>query len=248
MAILKTEAIVLRTFDFRNTSLIAHLFSKEYGKLHGLLKGIREEPRKFGSTLEPFSSCEIVYYQKRNSELHLISQCDLKDNFDNIRKNLKGIAFASYIIDIIERLMHLEDKNEEAYKLAFSALRQMNLGYDAEKILRIFIIKFLKLIGFRPRLDGCIICDKNINESGYFNVKRGGLLCSKCYSSDTNSISILKGTIVSILHIERSHWEDALRLELNQGIKNELTDILHNFMEFHLQIKPKSKEFLTVLT
>lgn len=248
MAILKTEAIVLRTFDFRNTSLIAHLFSKEYGKIHGLLKGIRKEPKKFGSTLEPFSANEIVYYQKRNSELHIVSQCDLKDNFDNIRRDLKSIAFASYITELIERLTHLEDKNEAVYQLASLALKQMNLGFDAEKILRIFIIKFLKLIGFRPRLDGCIVCDKNICESGYFNVKRGGLLCLNCYNSDTDSIAVLKGTIVSILHIERNNWQDALRLELDPGIKNELTDILNNFMEFHLQIKPKSKDFLKVLT
>ena len=63
MAIIKTEAIVLKTFDFRETSLIAHFFTKDHGRVNGILKGIRKDPRKFASTLEPFSSNEIVFYQ-----------------------------------------------------------------------------------------------------------------------------------------------------------------------------------------
>ena len=248
MAILRTEAIVLRTFDFRETSLIANFFTREYGRIDGLLKGIRREPKKFASTLEPFSSNEIIFYQKRSSQLHLISQCDLKDNFNNLRKDLKSIAHGCYLTDLIQQLMPQEEKNEEVYMLTLLALKQIDRGEDAEKALRVFIIKFLKLIGFRPRLDGCVACDKNILQEAYFNVKRGGLLCANCNGRDNHSTSVLKGTVASILHIEQSNWQDALRLGLNAKVKEELHSILHNFMEFHLQIRPKSKELLEVLS
>ena len=247
MAILKAEAIVLKTFDFRETSLIVNFFTKEYGRLDGILKGIRKDPRKFSSTLEPFSLNEIVFYQSRHSSLHLVSQCDIKDNFNTARSNLKAIAFASYLVDLLRHFMPAEEKNKEVYELAGFALERMDMGADVEKVLRIFIIKFLKLIGFRPRLDGCIVCDKNILGGIYFNVKRGGLICPKCRLNDGYSTEVFGGTVASILHIEQNNWQDALRLGLSGNIKEELNRILQSFMEFHLQVKPKSQEFLEIL-
>lgn len=253
MAILKTEAVVLKTFDFRETSLIAHFFTRDYGRLDGILKGIRNDSRKFASTLEPFSLNDIIFYQARSSGLHLISQCDLKDDFTVIRNNLKSIAYASYIMDLIGHLMQPDDKNIPCYELTLSALKQMSSGFDAEKVLSIFLIKFLKSIGFRPRLDGCIACDRDISATAYFNVKRGGLICAQCTPrgagspADSSSTDVLRGTIASILHIEQGNWEDALRLGLSAKIKDELKNILHNFMEFHLQLRPKSEKLLGIL-
>lgn len=247
MAILKTEAIVLKTFDFRETSMIAHFFTRNYGRLDGILKGIRSDSRKFASNLEPFSLNEIIFYQARSSGLHLISQCDLKDDFTVIRNNLKSIAYASYIMDLIGHLMQPDDKNIDGYELTLSALKQMCSGFDAEKVLYIFLIKFLKSIGFRPRLDGCIACDRDILAAAFFNVKRGGLICAQCGTADSYTSDVLGGTIASILHIEQGNWEDALRLGLSAKIKDELKNILHNFMEFHLQLRPKSEKLLGIL-
>lgn len=248
MAILKTEAIVLRTYDFRETSIIAHFFTKNYGRLSGILKGIRKDARKFASTLEPFSLNEIIFYTSRSSELHLVSQCDLRDNFANIRTQVASVGFASCIVELIQRLTALEEKNEEAYQLAARALSQIDSGGDCEKVLRIFIIKFLKLIGFRPRLDGCVRCNKNIIENASFSAKYGGLLCAGCAGVDSYSSDVRKGTIASLLYMEQNSYEDALRLELSAQIKSQMESVLSSFMEFHLQIKSKSRELLEVLS
>ena len=39
--ILKAEGIVLKTFNFRETSCIVTFFTKEHGKIKGVLKGIQ---------------------------------------------------------------------------------------------------------------------------------------------------------------------------------------------------------------
>ena len=247
MAIIKTEAIVLKTFDFRETSLIAHFFTKDHGRVNGILKGIRKDPRKFASTLEPFSSNEIVFYQSRNSGLHLVSQCDLKDNFSPLRNNLESLVCAYYLVDLMMQFMPEEEKNTAVYELALSALRRMQSHKEPQKISRVFLIKFLKLIGFRPRLEACVICNKDVFGDAYFNAKRGGLLCPKCGLSDNYSAAVLKGTVASILHMEENDWDNSLRLGLSGKIKEEFNTILQNFMEFHLQIRPRSKEVLEAL-
>ncbi len=246
MAITKTEAIVLKTFDFRETSRIAHFFSVDYGRINGILKGIRKDPRKFASTLEPFSCNEIIFYPSRSSSLHLVSHCDLKHNFSRIRQDLKAFAYASYLTELLAKLLPLEEKNPEVYNLAFSSLEEINVGQDSEKVLRVFLIRLLKLIGFRPRVDECVSCGKDAQGEVYFNYRRGGLLCRTCNKNDIYSSGILGGTIASMLHLEAASWQEALRLGLNQKVKEELNQLLRSFMEFHLQLKPVSGELLEV--
>jgi len=58
----KTDAYVLKSFDYRETSKIVTFLTKEYGKLRGVLKGIRKDFKKFGSNVDKFSLNEIIYY------------------------------------------------------------------------------------------------------------------------------------------------------------------------------------------
>ena len=123
MSIHKTEAIVLNRRDFRETSIIVNFYTRDFGKLSGILKGIKEEPTKFASTLEPFSFNDIIFYKKRNSSLHLVSQCDIKNNFDIMRRNISRIGLASVMMELIGAIMPLEDKNEEVFDLVLTSLK-----------------------------------------------------------------------------------------------------------------------------
>ncbi|MDP3143005.1 MAG: DNA repair protein RecO [Candidatus Omnitrophota bacterium] len=242
----KTEAVILRTFDFRETSKIVTFFSQEFGKLRGLLKGIRKDPRKFASHLNLGSLNEVVFYQKRTSDLHLVSQCDLKEDFPVIRKDLKKSLALSYILELVDALMPPEDKNEKVYALLLRCLKSLDLATDTGKVIQMFQIKMLSLSGFKPHFDSCLICDKKILSSAYFSHRLGGLLCLNCRVRDLASAQVLKGTIASIRHIEGGSWERASRLGLNSSVKLELNKLLHDFLVFHLEKHLKSPQFLQI--
>src|SRR3989344_8836765 len=103
--ILQTEAIVLKTMDLRETSRIARFFSKDYGKVSGVLKGIRKDHRKFGSSVDKFSVNDIVYYHHANSDLHLVGQCDLKSFFFPIRQDIRRAMAANYMTELVSIIM-----------------------------------------------------------------------------------------------------------------------------------------------
>ncbi|MBP6673311.1 MAG: recombination protein O N-terminal domain-containing protein, partial [Bacteroidetes bacterium] len=51
--IVETEAVVLHTMDFRDTSKIVTLYSRKFGKIKVIAKGTRnQKTNKFGSSLE----------------------------------------------------------------------------------------------------------------------------------------------------------------------------------------------------
>lgn len=247
MPIARANAIVLKTWDFRETSLIANFYTKEFGKLRGLLKGIRKEPKKFASTLEAFSCNEIIFYQNRNNDLHLVSQCDLINSFNSIRNNLTKFAMANYAVELIDSIVAPEDKNEDLFLLLVKFLEEIsNNSREIDKLLHIFQIKVLDLSGFKPNIESCISCKKHISDGTKFSYREGGLLCSDCCTKDRSAKSILKGTIASLTYIGENDWENLKRFKLNADIQKEIKDILENFISFHLETKLKSSDFLEI--
>jgi DNA repair protein RecO (recombination protein O) len=234
MPILKTDAIVLSTQNFRQTSLMVNFYTRDFGKFTGLLKGIRQEPSKFNSSVDVPSLNEIIFYKKVKSSLHLVSQCDLKRDFRLIRNDLERIKKAFSLVKLINILTAQEDKNENIFNLAVACLEQLESNFDLGKILIIFKIKVLDFCGFKPHLDSCVSCNNKIIAQARFSLKFGGLLCDRCLSRDIKSRVVFRGTVASILYIEKNSFENVLRLGMNQAIKRELNQVLDAFLEFHL--------------
>ena len=247
MSIHKTEAIVLRKRDFRETSIIGEFFTRDFGKVSGVLKGIRTDPKKFASTVEPFAHTEIVFYKHRNSSLHLVSQCDTKENFNNIRMSVFKVGGASLMVELINTLMQDEDKNEQIFDLTLTCLKELETTNNPEKVLTIFKIKVLALSGFKPNFDSCVSCDSKIFAQTKFSLNLGGLLCTSCSKKDLKSRTIFRGTVASISHIQRSDFRMNLNLGMNPEIKKELESILNSFLNFHLEKQLKSQRVLNDL-
>ncbi len=243
--IAKTEGIVLKSFDFRETSRIATFFTRDFGKVKGVLKGIRKDPRKFGSSVDRFSLNDIVYYQYRNSDIHLISHCDMKDYYTGLRQDLKRMTAASYASELIDTVMAVEQQNVEIYQLMQDFLADLEATEDISKLVHMFQIKILSLSGFKPHLDSCVRCVEKISGATRFNMRLGGLVCARCQEIAGEAVAISKGAVASILHVQQEPWDLAMRLGISDSIKKELKYVLNHFLVFHLEKHLRSTRFLT---
>ena len=77
-----------------------------------------------------------------------------------------------------------------------------------------------------------------------FSLALGGLLCPRCMPKDPASRSIFRGTIATVLHIEKNSFNSSLSLGMNPLIKKELELILNAFLNFHLGRELKSQKLL----
>lgn len=247
MSIDKASGLVLNKRDLRETSLIVDFYTQEFGKISGILKGIRTDPKKFASNLEPFSLNEIIFYRKTHSHLHLVSQADKIANFTGIRQNIERTTTAGFMMELVNSVMQAEDKNEDVFNLALASLKELETNYNPEKIATIFKIKMLNLSGFKPHFDSCVSCLDRIMGQSKFSLSLGGLLCPRCMPKDPAARSIFRGTIATVLHIERNTFEASLSLGMNPQIRKELDLILNSFLNFHLGGELKSQKLLNKL-
>jgi len=245
--ICRDQAIVLKTQDFRETSKIAVFYSRKFGRMSGLFKGIRTDPRKFASKLPFLSVNEIIFYRKRFSDMHLVSQCDLKKDFDYLRSDMLKFGIASFCAELVYSVMPPEDSHPEIYELLLNLLDSLDKTNPSRKLLYNFSLKVLSLSGFKPHLESCVMCSSLIKGQAYFSNRLGGLLCPRCRYKDSESDDILTGTIATILFLQKSGWQQSLRLNISSPIERQLSEILFSFLNFHLERKFKSLKMLNEL-
>lgn len=232
MAIVRSDSVVIRRRDLRETSLLVTFFTLAFGKVTGELKGIRKEPKKFSSSVQLFSRNEIIFYQRRHSGIHLVSQCDSVNDFPGIRSSARAIAAASMMCELLDVVCGQEDDNEGLFRLLTDTLGQLDAGAPPLKVTTIFKIKALALSGFKPHFDSCLDCGGS--DGRRFSPKRGGLLCARCGAKEPASRPLLAGTLNSILYIEKSPLAGTLRLSLAETVRAELDAVLNSFLDFHI--------------
>ncbi len=121
MAPLKTEAIVLKSSNFRETSVILSVYTEHIGRIKGLLKGVRTEKSRIPPlTFTPGAHIFAIFYIKRFSELNLISSPSLLQFYETNGKSRylsslvapAGGFVSTSILILIFRIVLLRSRKE----------------------------------------------------------------------------------------------------------------------------------------
>src|SRR3989338_10726889 len=105
MGIHTADAIVLRRYPYRETSVLVTCLTDRFGKIKGLVKGLRVPVSSHRSAMEPLTLNRLVFYDTRSSSLHLISQCDLLEAFPSIQRELEGARAAASCIEGVDAVL-----------------------------------------------------------------------------------------------------------------------------------------------
>lgn len=182
MAIVQTEALVLRSYRLGETSLIVSLFTREFGLLRCVAKGARGPKSRFGASLEPGVRMNAVVYRKLTRDLQLLSKTDIVEALSALWEDPDRFAAATQVLEFLERAAYGESGDPELLDLASGTLRAMSTTPVAclELIVRGFEIQACERLGYAPELTACLECRKPLDQGGLFHPVRGGLLCEPC--------------------------------------------------------------------
>ncbi len=182
MAIVQTEALVVRSYRLGETSLIVSLFTREFGLLRCVAKGARGPKSRFGASLEPGVRVNAVVYRKLTRDLQLLSKTDIVEALPALWENPDRFGAATQVLEFLERAAYGESGDPELMDLATATLRAMSTAPPAclELIVRGFEIQACERLGYAPQLTACLECRKPLDQGGLFHPVRGGLLCESC--------------------------------------------------------------------
>lgn len=124
--IITSEAVVLNSKKYGETSKIVSLFTKEQGKLSFIAKGARSKNNKFGSLLEPLNCISAAYYFKPGRDLQIISSVDLLFPVRKIQNNIENLAYALSVLEAVTQSLPPLEQNVDIYMLLYEIISIYN--------------------------------------------------------------------------------------------------------------------------
>jgi DNA repair protein RecO (recombination protein O) len=235
MAIVRLEAIVLRTYPLRDTSRIVVLYSRERGLIRAVAKGARQPKSRFAGALEPLGRVQAVLYVKEGRDLELLSAAELLEATVSAEAGLERITYAQSTAEFVDRLVWGEESHTALYDLLLATLRQLAAVPDdaLPAVTLAFQVQATSLLGYRPVLDRCVSCSREENEWQHFAPGRGGVLCPRCAGEEAGSIRLSRDAAADLARLARTDLGHTAPGPTARS--GELLKILEVYLQNHFQ-------------
>ncbi len=230
--IIKTEAIVLTRLNYGDTSIIAAFYTKEYGRLSGILKGGRSSKSKIGSAVNPLNHLEIVLYKKDTRELQLVSGASIISHFPGIKDDFEKLQYALAVIELLKKLT---PENESNYRLFSGTVRILSLldTLNEEPLVTFgrFFLFFLADSGYEPQLEKCASCGRSkfANENLAYNYDLG-IFCEQCSRENLYSYTIDMELFNYLLCLKYNKQAD----KISKSTKEKAIGFLERYTRHHI--------------
>lgn len=242
MKIYNLDAVILKSRDMREADKILTLFSVQRGKQKVVAHGVAKPKSTKRGAVQPFCYSTLLMHQGR--ELDSISQAELKEAFPELRYDLDRLTCAAYMAELTDGFMEDGEPNQAIFALLLSTLYVIAKG-DADLALRYFEARLLALAGFKPELDHCIECGQPLNEKRVvFEKRQGGFVCRECLLNEGTTSTFSRGCLEVLKTLYRWELSKLHQLKVSGGINKELKGLLRAYIEYHLEKRLKTADFL----
>lgn len=233
MAAEKAVALVLRTTDWSESSRIATLWTREFGKVRGLAKGGRRLRSNFESALDLLTVCSIVLLRKSSGGLDLLTEAQVVRRFPGLARDLSALYAGYYVAELLADLTEEFDPHPSLFDEALRTLQELGAP-DTVAGLRLarFELILLGELGYGPALDRCAACAGGPGKAGLaFSPAAGGVVCPDCQPAHRDRRPLSAAAHDALLCLAASDPEadvpgDAARAEVRQVLNHYVTFVL----------------------
>jgi DNA repair protein RecO (recombination protein O) len=230
----KATALVLRTTDWSETSRIATLWTREFGKVRALAKGGRRLKSNFESSLDLLTVCSIVLLRKSSGSLDLLTEARVVQRFPRLRSDLSALYAGYYIAELLSDLTQDNDPHPSLFDGTLRALADLGKPeMETGTRLARWELGLLRELGFSPVLDRCAVCAALVTEENLvFSASAGGVLCVTCRAGARDRRALAPGAWQLMRALReageawRQPWESAVRAEVRQVLGQYVTYLL----------------------
>ena len=234
--IVRTDAIVLRAFDYGETSQIVTLLTRQHGVLGVMAKGSRRPSSRFGSTLQPTSYIQAVYYYRTGRGLQTLSETTHLARFSRLRSDLERITMGLRAIEVARLALDEGD----AHPLALEALARTLTFLDASEdnagnALPWFQLRMAGLLGFSPDIQRDDILA--LGDRGRLILESGAVLAEDPPAgvSIGQSLPASRAALRAFAILARTDLETAGRMRMEPDVRGELQGLVDAYLRVHAE-------------
>lgn len=240
MSLVKTHSLVISTMPYRETSLIATLFTKEHGRIGAIAKGIRKKESR-STIFERGYEIEHLTYLKPNIELHIIAECRVIETFQHIRYSVEKTAIRDLIFEFLLSSVRESEPSIKMFNFLKNFLFTLGNIENNMKELILYasrnMFDLAAILGLGINFNQCISCEKPTLECEriFLDIEKGYIICQRCFNGVTGYL--LPRSAVRYFLSSCTEKMDS------NGINMSLLHTAYRFCRYHLDIKKELSSF-----
>ncbi|MEZ4723440.1 MAG: DNA repair protein RecO [Candidatus Kapaibacterium sp.] len=236
-----TNAIILRTMNYLESSKIIYSYTREFGKQTLVAKGARRTKSKFGASLELGSIVELKYYKKSNKDLHNLTYSEL------IHKTyIERLSFTDkvFCLMLCESIFHLE-KDDNPDEFLFDELMKLFDISCSNYIFTPAMFIYSQIILANSIGHAIDLRWKNKDKVDYSDDNEVFLDISNCkiYNDNDSKAERKIKFKISELKILKEIISRNLNIKVESIILNKFVSFFENYFTFHNESRFTYKSF-----
>jgi len=240
MAVIETEALILRTYNLAEADKIVVCLTRSHGLIRGVAKGCRKLRNRFGASLEPFTLINLTYYSKENQELVSFRQTEIIRSHFNLSADAAILTGLAYIGDLLMEFSPPHQANDTLFRMTTACLEAIaDYPGELQTVLRYFEVWLLKIEGFMPDLKRCAECHRVFEEEPVYMGTDLSLRCSSCREGRGGVMSkLLHAHLRTVERVPPAKFAEHAG-EINSQTKRELAELTHQIIGRVLERSPR---------
>jgi DNA repair protein RecO (recombination protein O) len=200
MAVLTSEAVVLRTWPVHEADLIVSFFTRDYGRLKGVAKSALKSRRRFGGALEPMTLARAWFAEKPSQELVRLDQLEIVRSPLSAPVDQARMAVLSFFAETLDEALPEHDPQDAVFRLLVSVLEQ-TAANESETVqpwmaLTYFSLWMTRLMGLLPDLAHCMACGEALRGAEvFYSSHSDGLFCGLHRGGNASTLSADSWTV-----------------------------------------------------
>ncbi|MDD6643984.1 MAG: DNA repair protein RecO [Firmicutes bacterium] len=230
----KTEGIVLRETEYKDSDKLLTVLTREHGKLTLRARGVKSGRSRSKAACQLLTYSEFTVSEKQGK--YTITEAVVKEMFPELREDIELLYLASYFAQVTDAVAQEEDASPELLSLLLNALYALAKLKKPQMLVKAaFELRLACIAGFLPDLRGCAVCgNPNPNR---FNVTQGILQCAECRSDMTDGIRmpVSKGSLAAMRYIASADPKRLFSFSLSDGTLQELNGLTESYLTMRLE-------------
>lgn len=148
----KTRGIVLNYIKYRETSIIAKVYTENFGIQSYIINSVRSKKSKKGlALLQPLTVLDmVVYFKNQKSDgLQRISEFKPAHNFTSIPFDVKKSAIALFVTELLTKVLREEDDQGHVFEFLYQFVLALDGRKEGFGSLHLYLmVQLTHFIGF----------------------------------------------------------------------------------------------------
>ncbi len=148
----KTRGLVLSYLRYRETSVIVHIYTEEFGLQSYIENGVRSaKGRNKAALFQPLTLLDLVVYHKEKGGIQRLSEMKVNHPFGSIPFEVAKSSIALFLTELLSKTLKEESGNPTLFQFLNQSvvwLDEATSGYESFHL--VFLVQLAFFMGFAP--------------------------------------------------------------------------------------------------